>query len=101
MIYVVVSVSVKPGKMQEFINLFKSVAAKVREEKGCIQYTCAVDFETGIPIQSLDKNMVTVLEKWESPEALRSHLAMPYMADFFARQEPLVDGSLLKMLQEV
>jgi len=76
------------------------VAGKVREEKGCIQYTCFVDFDMGIPMQTLDQNMVTVLEKWESLEALRSHLAMPYMAEYFARQEPLIDGALLRMLQE-
>lgn len=100
MIYGVVSVRVKPGKVKEFIDLFKSVAVKVREEKGCIQYIPAVDFETGMPPQSLDKNVVTILEGWESFDALREHLAMPYMAEFFAKQQPLVEETTMKMLQE-
>jgi quinol monooxygenase YgiN len=101
MIYGIVSVRVKPGKVQEFIDLFKSVAATVRKEKGCVQYVPAVDFETGLPPQTLDKNVVTILEKWETLEALQAHLAMPYMADFFAKQEPLVEETVsMKMLKE-
>jgi len=100
MIYGVVSVRVKPGKLQEYIALFKSIAGKVREEKGCLQYISTVDFEIGVPIQTLDKNVVTILEKWESLEALQSHLAAPYMADFFKKEAPLVEGNVLKMLQE-
>lgn len=101
MIYGVVSVRVKPGKAQEFIGVFNALAATVRKEKGCVQYIAAVDFETGLPPQALDKDVVTILEKWESLEALQAHLAMPYMADFFAKQQSLVDGpSSMKMLKE-
>ncbi len=100
MIYGVVSVRVKPGKVQEYIALFKSIAGKVREEKGCVQYVSTIDFEIGVPIQALDKNVVTILEKWENIEALQKHLAMPYMADFFKNEAPLVEESVLKMLQE-
>ncbi len=101
MIYGIVSVRVKPGKVQEFIDLFNSVAVTVRKESGCIQYIPAVDFETGMPPQTLDKNVVTILERWENLEALQKHLAMPYMADFFAKQQPLVEETVsMKMLKE-
>ena len=101
MIYGVVSVRVKPGKLQEYLALFKSIAGKVREEKGCVQYVSAMDFEIGAPNQSLDKNMVTILEKWESLDALQKHLAMPYMGDFFKKEGDYVESAVLKMLQEV
>ncbi len=100
MIYGVVSVRVKPGKVQEYIALFKSIAGKVRDEKGCIQYVSTIDFEIGVPIQTLDKNVVTILEKWESLEALQKHLAAPYMEDFFKKEGALVEEAVLKMLQE-
>jgi len=101
MIYVNVSVRVKPGKRQEFIDLFNSFAVTIRKEKGCIQFIPAVDLETGMPPQSLDKNMVTILERWEGLEALKAHLAMPYMADFFAKQQPLVEETVsMKILKE-
>ncbi len=100
MIYGVVSVRVKPGKVQEYIALFKSIAGKVSQEKGCLQYVSTIDFEIGVPIQTLDKNVVTIIEKWESLEALQKHLAAPYMEDFFKKEGALVESSVLKMLQE-
>jgi len=45
--------------------------------------------------------MVTILERWEGLEALKAHLAMPYMADFFAKQQPLVEETVsMKILKE-
>ena len=100
MIYGVVSVRVKPGKKEEFITLFKSITGKVREEKGCVQYVAVVDFDIKAPGQALDKDVVTILERWESLEALQKHLSMPYMVDFFQKQAPLTEETILKMLQE-
>ena len=100
MIYGVVSVRVKPGKLEEFLQLFKSVAPTVREEKGCLEYMPLVDMEIkGVP-QSLDKDVVTIIEKWESLEALRAHAVSPHMAEFHKKERDLVEGVSLKMLKE-
>jgi quinol monooxygenase YgiN len=100
MLYGVVSVRVKTGKLQEFLELFKSNAIKVKQEKGCIQYVSMVDSDVGLPIQVLDKNVVTILETWESIEALRNHFASPHMAAYFKKEKDLIEGVSLKMLQE-
>lgn len=100
MIYVVVSVRVKAGKLSEFLGLFGSVAPLVRKEKGCIQYVAAKDFDSGMPPQVFDKDVVTILEKWENMDALRNHLAAPHMAPFFEKQGALTEGSVIKILTE-
>jgi quinol monooxygenase YgiN len=100
MIYGVVSVRVKAGKLQEFLELFKSNALKVRQEKGCIQYIPVVDIDVGLPIQALDKNVVTILETWESLAALRDHFATPHMAAYLKKEKGLIEDVSLKMLQE-
>jgi quinol monooxygenase YgiN len=100
MIYGVVSVRVKAGKLQEFLELFKSNAIKVRQEKGCIQYIPVVDIDVSLPIQALDKNVVTILETWESLTALRDHFATPHMVAYFKKEKDLIEGVSLKMLQE-
>lgn len=100
MIHVIASIKVKAGKREELLDLFKANLAKVREEKGCIRYLPAVDVVTGLPPQSLDENLVTIIETWESVEALKNHLASPHMAVFFEKEKPLVDGSTIKILQE-
>jgi quinol monooxygenase YgiN len=100
MLYGIVLVKVKPGKKQEFLDLFKENAARVKQEKGCVRYMPAVDVEIGIPIQQVDKDVVTVLEEWESMEALQAHLASPNMAAFFEKEKVLVESTILKMVQE-
>jgi len=100
MIYGVVSVRVKPGKKEEYIALFKTMAARVRAEKGCLEYISTVDFKAGPPIQVFEENVVTILEKWESLDALQAHLAAPYMADFFQKEGALIEGNVLKFLRE-
>ena len=100
MIYGVVSVKVKAGKLQEWLELFKENAVKVREEKGCIQYFSLVDIDANIPIQTFDKHVVTVLEQWESVEALNDHFAAPHMAVYFEKEKEFVEGVTVKMLQE-
>jgi quinol monooxygenase YgiN len=100
MIYVVVSIRVKAGKLPEFLGLFGSVVPLVREEKGCVQYVAATDFDSGLPPQVFDKDVVTILEKWEGIEALRNHLAAPHMASFFEKEKALTEGSSIKILTE-
>jgi quinol monooxygenase YgiN len=101
MIHVIASIRVKPGKLGDFLVLLKSVAGEVRKEKGCIRYVPTVDIASGLPPQVLDANLVTLIESWESLEALRNHLATPHMAAFFEKRKEMVEGgSSLKVLQE-
>jgi quinol monooxygenase YgiN len=44
---------------------------------------------------------VTIIEKWDSLEALRDHLVTPHMKAFFEKRKDMVEGSsILKVLQE-
>jgi len=100
MISVIASVRVKPGKVSEFLAIFKANVPKVREEKGCIEYFPAVDIASGLPPQVLDENMVIVIEKWESLDALRNHLVAPHMLAYKEKVKDLVEDVSLKVLQE-
>jgi quinol monooxygenase YgiN len=100
MIYGVVSVRVKPGKLQAFLDLFKSNAVTVRQEKGCIKYIPLVDLETPAPIQVIDKNVVTILEMWRTMEDLNNHMASAHMAVYFKKEKEFVEAVSLKQLQE-
>lgn len=101
MIHVIATVRVKPGKRNDFIELVKSITAEVTKEEGCIRYILTVDIASGLPPQVLDENLVTMIEAWESLDALRNHLKSPHMALFFEKRKEMVEGgSLLKVLQE-
>lgn len=100
MIYVIASVHVKAGRVREFLDIFKAVMPEVRKEKGCIEYFPAVDVDTKLPPQILDENVVTIIEKWESLEALRDHLGAPHMLAYREKVRYIVEGVKLKVLEE-
>jgi quinol monooxygenase YgiN len=50
--------------------------------------------------QILDQNVVTIIEKWESLEALRDHLEAPHMLAYREKVKNIVTGLSLKVLRE-
>jgi quinol monooxygenase YgiN len=101
MISVIASVRVKADRLPQFIEVFKSNLPEVREEKGCIEYFPAIDIDSGLPVQKLEKNVVTIIEKWESVEALRAHLKTPHMLAYREKVKDIVEDLSIKVLQEV
>jgi quinol monooxygenase YgiN len=101
MINVVASIRVKAGKLSEYLAILKTNMHVVRKEKGCIEYVPTIDIETKLPPQVLDKNCVTLLEKWESLEALQAHLGASHMLVYREKVKDLVENVTLKVLQEV
>lgn len=100
MIIVLASITTKPGKRDEFVEIFKANAVKVREEDGCIEYLPTVDFDANLPMQLLDEQVVTVVERWRDLDALRAHFTAPHMLVYRQKVKHLADGAVLKLLQE-
>jgi quinol monooxygenase YgiN len=100
MIHVIASVLVKTGRVNEYLEIFKSNMPKVREEKGCVQYIPATDIDSGLPPQVLEENLLTIIEKWENMDALHDHLASPHMMAYKEKVEGMVENVSLKVLQE-
>jgi len=100
MINVIASIHVKPGKIAEFLNIFKPNIALVTQEKGCIEYFPTVDIPTGFPPQVLDENVVTIIEKWENLDALKAHLKAPHYLAYKEAVNDLVLKVSLSVLQE-
>jgi quinol monooxygenase YgiN len=48
----------------------------------------------------LDENVVTIIEKWESLEALRDHLKAPHMLAYQEKVKDIVEDRSLKVLEE-
>ena len=100
MINVIASVRVKAGRLAEILEIFRSNVPAVREERGCVEYFPAVDIDADLPPQSLDENVVTIIEKWESLEALQNHLVAPHMLAYRKKVKDKVEDVSLKVLQE-
>ena len=100
LINVIASIRVKAGRLPEFVEIFKSNLPNVREERGCIEYFPSVDINADLPPQSMDENVVTIIEKWESLDALRDHLKAPHMLSYKEKVKDMVEDLSIKVLQE-
>ena len=90
----------KPGRRPDFLRIFRANVANVLAEDGCCFYEPVVDFDSGIPIQSrLRADVVTVVEKWASMDALRAHLEAPHMEAYREQVKDLVAGVELRVMQ--
>ncbi len=99
MIYVIATIDVAPGKREAFLAEFRKNLAAVRAEAGCIAYGPAVDAETGFPTQfKTGPDRVTVMEQWESVDALKAHAVAPHMKTYRAATKDLVTGMELRVL---
>ena len=100
MINVLASVTVREGKRTEFIRIFKSNIPNVLKEIGCVSYVPTVDADTGISKQSLNGNVVTIIEKWDRLQDLTAHFSAPHMVTYGDKVKDLVENVELKILEE-
>ncbi len=100
MIIVIATIEIEPGQRDVFLAEFRQIIEPVRQEDGCIEYGPTIDVETSIAAQpDARANVVTVVEKWESIEALEAHLIAPHMLAYRQRVKNLVKGATLQVLE--
>ncbi|MCC6124728.1 MAG: antibiotic biosynthesis monooxygenase [Pirellulales bacterium] len=99
MIAVVATIETKPGRRAALLEVFEKLTPQVLAEQGCIEYAPMIDFAVSLPGQPPPReNAVTVLEKWESIEALEAHLMTPHMIAFRKATESLRAETKLQLL---
>jgi len=99
MIYVIASSTLKESCREEFIRLAKANIPTVRAEEGCIFYSLNEDDPSGF--SPADRNVLTFVECWESPEHLRRHLASPHMKVFLEKVKDFRVSSSLRVVRPV
>ncbi len=99
MINVIASIRIRKGCRDEYLALFKENLPNVRAEEGCIEYVPCVDADTGWKSQAMDPLRVTVVEKWESMEALQAHSRAPHMAALRDKAGHLVESVTLRVVE--
>lgn len=102
MLHVIATATVKPGQREAFLAEFRKVVPEVLREEGCIEYGPTVDLPTNLPAQGDERpDVVVILEKWESVEALEKHLVAPHMMEYRNRVKDLVESVSLQILKPV
>lgn len=102
MIHVVATIELKPGCREEFLDILRRNVPIVRAEKGCIAYEPAVETETDIAIQEkTGEDVVTLIEAWESVEALKKHFTEPHMLAYRQQAKDLLKQVRVRILRPV
>jgi quinol monooxygenase YgiN len=100
MIHVIANIELNAGTREAFLAEFHKLVPLVLAEDGCIEYGPAIDLPSGIGLQQpLRDDVVTVVEKWQSLEHLKQHLAAPHMRDYRVAVSEMVVGTKLFVLQ--
>jgi quinol monooxygenase YgiN len=100
MINVVASITVKEGRLSEFLDIFKSNIPNVIEESGCMEYVPTVDLPSGLPTQTCNPNVVSIIEKWRTLADLKKHMSSPHMLAYREKVKDHVEHVSLKILRE-
>jgi len=80
MLHVIVTMRIKEGRMQEFLAACKDLRPIVLREAGCQGYEYVRDVVSPFsPEQPIEADRITLLERWESLDALKAHLETPHM----------------------
>jgi quinol monooxygenase YgiN len=102
MIHVVATIELADGQRNAFLEHFHRLVPLVHEEQGCIEYGPTIDQATEIGAQGPARdNVVTVMEKWESLEALEAHLVAPHMVEYRGHVQELVKQTTIQVLSPV
>jgi quinol monooxygenase YgiN len=99
MIHVLAIITAKAGKRDEVLGHFRANMPAVHAEKGCIEYGPAVDAEGIGSFQTkFGPDSFVVIEKWESPDALKAHAASPHMAAYGAKTRDMIASRVIHVL---
>jgi quinol monooxygenase YgiN len=96
MIHVLAIITAKPGMRAKVLEHFHANMPAVHAENGCIEYGPVVDAD--FPGAKFGEDTFVVIEKWESPEALKAHAASPHMAAYGAKTKELLEKREIHVL---
>jgi quinol monooxygenase YgiN len=102
MIHVLATIQLAPGRLEDFLVEFRKLVPQVHAERGCLEYGPTVDVATPIAaVSSTRRDVVVVVEKWESVQALLDHLAAAHMERYRETVKDLVTGVEIRVLEPV
>lgn len=99
MIHVIATIETATGRRKDFLIAFDQLVPDVLAEDGCIEYGPALDVATALNNDPVRENVVTVVEKWESLDALHAHLKAPHMVRYRDRVKDLVISVSLRVME--
>ena len=102
MIHVIATIQLKPDCRKAYLEILGKNVPNVKAEEGCLAYEPTVDLDSGLPAQGpIRSDAVTLVEAWDSLDALRAHLKSAHMAAYREAVKDYVQGVQVQVLKPV
>ena len=100
MIRVIATIQLRAGCRNAFLKVLKALVPQVRQEPGCRDYEPMVDLPTNFTAQvPVRGDVITIVEQWDSLDALEAHLIAPHMLEYRKAVKGFVADVTLQVLQ--
>ena len=100
MIHVVATVELKQGCRQAYLDVLLPNVPNVKAEKGCLRYEPTIEMDTDIAIHEIaGDDVVTIIEAWESVDALKQHFTEPHMVAYREKVKDLFENVSIRVLK--
>ena len=100
MIHVIATITVTPGNLEKFLDLFKANVPAVLAEVGCLAYEPTIDAVPGLDgAPDPRPNVAVIVEAWESLSHLKAHLEAPHMKTFQEDVNDIVTDVQISVLE--
>lgn len=99
MIHVIAIITTQAGKPAELLHAIHRNLPAIHAEDGCLEFGPTVDAPGPKDLQRpFGDNVLVLVEKWASVEALEAHLQAAHMTEYFSRTKDLVVDAIVHVL---
>jgi len=100
--HILVTMIVKEGRMQEFLAVCEELRPLVLKENGCQAYEYTREIPSPLGIQEpIETNRITLIERWESFDALKAHMETPHMKAAGLKMKDLRSSVVARVLESL
>lgn len=101
-VHVMAVITAKAEMRAQVLAAFNENVANVLAEDGCIEYGATIDTpEVGDFQSAFGPDTFVVVEKWQSLEHLKAHIASPHMAAYAAKVKDMLANRVIHVLSPV
>ncbi len=102
MICVIAEIEAKEGCIEKILKELILIQPLVLEERGCLEYSITQYVKTEIlDVTHARNEVITILEKWESQDDLKSHLQTPHFLNYERSVKYCVSKVNIKILEVI
>ncbi len=90
MIYILATLTIKPGSLEEVLSLATPCIEGTRKEAGCISY----DLHRSLT----DENTLIFVERWTDMDAIKAHFVEPHLVAWRDVGEPFITQKSIEII---